>query len=26
VPLTVMVKIICDHVTGLRAVGTLLDN
>jgi predicted PurR-regulated permease PerM len=26
VPLTVMVKIICDHVTGLRSLGTLLDN
>jgi len=26
VPLTVMVKIICDHVTGLQPVGTLLDN
>ena len=26
VPLTVMVKITCDHVTGLKAVGTLLDN
>lgn len=26
VPLTVMVKIICDHVTGLNPVGTLLDS
>jgi predicted PurR-regulated permease PerM len=26
VPLTVMVKIICDHVTGLKPVGTLLDS
>jgi predicted PurR-regulated permease PerM len=26
VPLTVMVKIICDHVTGLKSMGMLLDN